>query len=169
MRKSPRNFGFKIAAASVIAASLITASLAGQTNAQGITRDISGRWASQGFSSIVDFHGCANDPRKLCGTVKWLWVADNEGGGHRTDFNNPNRSLRSRQVVGLDIIQNFENTAPNVWTGGTLYNPIDGRTFTGTIRLERGVLRLRGCAMGFCKTQIWRRPEDLIAAARGNF
>lgn len=169
MPGSPRKYALKIATASFIAASLITASLVGQTNAQGIPRDISGRWASQGFSSIVDFHGCAGDVRKLCGTVKWLWIADDEGGGHRTDRNNPNRALRSRQVVGLDIIQNFESTAPNVWSGGTLYNPIDGRTFTGTIRQERGVLRLRGCAMGFCKTQIWRRPEDLVAAARGHF
>lgn len=153
------------AAIAVFSAALLTS----QTQAQGIGRDIAGRWASQGFSSIVDFHGCSADPRKLCGTVKWLWISEDDGGGHRSDRNNPNRSLRTRPVVGLEIVQNFERTASNTWTGGTLYNPIDGRTFTGTIRQDNGTLRLRGCAMGFCKTQIWRRPEDLVAAARGNF
>lgn len=169
MHKPQIHFAIKLVTICVAIASFCAALFASQVQAQNIPRDISGRWASQGFSSIVDFHGCLQDARKLCGTVKWLWISEEEGGGHRTDRNNPNRALRARPVVGLEIVQNFERTAPNTWSGGTLYNPIDGRTFNGTIRLEHGTLRLRGCAMGFCKTQIWRRPEDLIAAARGNF
>lgn len=57
---------------------------------------------------------------------------------------------------------------PGVWTGGELYNPDDGRTYTSVIRFVAGTLELRGCALSvFCDTQIWRRPEDVLQAVRG--
>jgi len=54
-----------------------------------------------------------------------------------------------------------------IWSGGELYNPDDGRTYTGEIRVKRGTLELRGCALRiFCQTQTWRRPDEVIKAVK---
>lgn len=130
---------------------------------------LTGRWASQGFGSIVDFQPCQTDAATMCGRIRWLWEANDANGRPRVDGRNPDRSLRTRSLVGIEIIRGFRETAPGVWTGGSLYNPDDGRTYTGTIRLRQGALHLQGCALNvFCQTQVWRRPEDLIAAAQGS-
>ena len=154
-----------------IAASVIAVLLAvtAQTPAAAQSPGLVGRWASQGFGSIVDFQPCQVDAAAMCGRIRWLWEANDSNGRTRVDGRNPDRSLRTRSLVGIEIIRGFRETAPGVWTGGSLYNPDDGRTYTGTIRLRQGALHLQGCALNvFCQTQVWRRPEDLIAAAQGS-
>lgn len=148
--------------------SVIIAALAfAPTQASAQTQGLNGRWASQGFGSIVDFQACEGDPTAICGRIKWLWEANDSHGRPRVDGRNPDRALRGRGLVGIEIIRGFRETAPGVWTGGALYNPDDGRTYTGTIRLRQGALYLQGCALTlFCQTQTWRRPEDLLAAAK---
>jgi uncharacterized protein (DUF2147 family) len=152
------------AAASALAALLfVTAPAPASAQSQGLT----GRWASEGFGSIVDFQPCESDAAAMCGRIRWLWEANDSSGRPRVDGRNPDRALRARSLVGMEIIRGFRETAPGVWTGGALYNPDDGRTYTGTIRLRQGALHLQGCALNvFCQTQVWRRPEELLAAAR---
>lgn len=151
--------------ASIFAAAALVAS---PTPAAAQTPSLTGRWASQGFGSIVDFQPCEVDAATICGRIRWLWEANDANGRPRVDGRNPDRALRTRPLVGIEIIRGFRETSPGVWTGGTLYNPDDGRTYTGAIRLRQGALHLQGCALNvFCQTQVWRRPEDLLAAARG--
>lgn len=127
-----------------------------------------GRWATQGFGSIVELQPCEDDAGALCGRIRWLWEANDTSGRPRTDARNPDRTLRGRALVGVQIIRGFRQSAPGLWTGGALYNPDDGRTYSGTIRLRQNTLLLEGCALSvFCQTQVWRRPEELLAAARG--
>ena len=87
-------------------------------------------------------------------------------GGPRVDTHNPDRAMRSRVLVGVEIVRGVRQTAPGVWSDGALYNPDDGRTYAGSISLKEGSLELKGCAMGvFCQTQTWRRAADVVAAA----
>jgi uncharacterized protein (DUF2147 family) len=130
--------------------------------------DIAGRWATQGFGSVVEFRRCAGAEATMCGRLVWLW-APNDGGRPRADRHNPDPALRSRPLLGVEIVHGLRPAAPGIWTEGRLYNPDDGRTYTGTIRLKDGVLELRGCALKVvCQTQIWRRPHDVVAAAEIN-
>lgn len=162
----PSARGHAGAIASTLAALVL---LAAPTPAAAQSVGLTGRWASQGFGSIVDFQACQADAATMCGRIRWLWEANDSDGRPRVDGRNPDRSLRARPLVGIEIIRGFRETAPGVWTGGSLYNPDDGRTYTGTIRLRQGALHLQGCALNvFCQTQVWRRPEDLIAAAQGS-
>lgn len=127
--------------------------------------DLSGRWATEGFGSIVEFRPCATSTSEMCGRIVWLW-APASGGRPRTDQRNPDPSLKARSLVGVEIVSGLRQTAPGVWSGGRLYNPDDGRTYTGTIRVKGGVLELEGCALKLvCRSQTWRRPQDVIAAA----
>ena len=65
------------------------------------------------------------------------------------------------------MLQGFRETSPGVWTDGSVYNPGDGRTYSGTITLQpNGTLELEGCAFRiFCQRQVWRRPADLLEQA----
>ncbi len=161
--KNPNHFA--IAASALAAFVLVAAPRPALAQSQSLT----GRWASQGFGSIVDFQPCQVDATTICGRIRWLWATDTPDGRPRVDGRNPDRSLRARPLVGIEIIRGFRESAAGVWTGGSLYNPDDGRTYSGTIRLREGALYLQGCALGlFCQTQVWRRPEDLLAAAQGS-
>ncbi|HYE46083.1 MAG TPA: sterol desaturase family protein [Caulobacter sp.] len=135
--------------------------------AEAARADIAGRWATQGFGSIVEFRPCAGAPDTLCGRIVWLWKCDDPGGRRRTDTRNPDKALRSRPLVGIEIVRGLRETAPGVWSGGSIYNPDDGRTYTGTVKVRAGRLELKGCALNLlCQTQTWRRPEEVIAAVR---
>jgi uncharacterized protein (DUF2147 family) len=138
----------------------------GEAKAQSRS-EVVGRWATQGFGSIVEFRPCAEDPKTLCGRILWLWEENDASGRPRTDRHNPDGELRSRSLVGIDIVRGLRETASGTWSGGELYNPDDGRTYSGEIRVKRGTLELQGCALViFCQTQTWRRPEDVIKAVK---
>lgn len=158
------------AAAKVAASFIIVAAIGfgAMQDARAQARsDISGRWATQGFGSIVEFGPCAASANTMCGRIVWLWEPNDAQGRPRTDRHNPDRALRSRSLVGIEILRGLRETSPGVWNEGSVYNPDDGRTYTGTIRLRNGALELRGCALNlFCQTQTWRRPDDVIEAVR---
>jgi uncharacterized protein (DUF2147 family) len=138
----------------------------GEAKAQSRS-EIAGRWATQGFGSIVEFRPCAEEQKTLCGRIVWLWEENDASGRPRTDRHNPDSELRSRSLIGVDIVRGLRETAPGTWSGGELYNPDDGRTYGGEIRAKSGTLELKGCALViFCQTQIWRRPEDVIKAVK---
>ncbi len=128
---------------------------------------IAGNWATRGFGSIVQFRPCSGAPDTMCGRIIWLWEPHDAQGRARVDSQNPERGLRERSLIGIDIVRNLRETSPGVWSDGSLYNPDDGRTYAGEITLRNGVLELRGCALSvFCQTQIWRRPDDVLQSVR---
>jgi uncharacterized protein (DUF2147 family) len=75
-----------------------------------------------------------------------------------TDNRNRNEELRNRPLQDLQILQNFTG-GPPTWKGGTVYNPDDGGTYKGSIRMiDADTLRLTGCIVSpLCKSQIWKR------------
>ncbi|MDZ4760460.1 MAG: DUF2147 domain-containing protein, partial [Alphaproteobacteria bacterium] len=122
-----------------------------------------------GFGSIVELAPCGEADGAHCGRIVWLWEETDESGRLRTDRHNPDRALRSRSLVDIQIVSGLTKIAPGVWSDGALYNPDDGRTYTGTIRLKDDSLQLKGCALGvFCQTQTWRRAAGVVAAATGS-
>ena len=142
------------------------AAVSGQARAD--TRsDIEGNWATSGFGSIVRLSPCVSDPDAMCGKIVWLWETTDPEGQPRVDTRNPKRSLRTRSLIGIEIVRGLKETSPGEWREGSIYNPDDGRTYTGSVSTRNGSLELRGCALGvFCQTQVWRRPDDVIKALR---
>lgn len=139
---------------------------AGPASSAEARPELDGRWATEGFGSIVEFRPCVRAPAEACGRIVWLWTPA-PGGRPRVDGRNPDPALRSRPVVGIEIVSGLRETSPGVWTEGRLYNPDDGRTYAGTLRLSGGLLQLKGCALGvICREQTWRRPHDVLAAAQ---
>jgi uncharacterized protein (DUF2147 family) len=74
------------------------------------------------------------------------------------DGRNRNEALRGRVLKDLQILSGFKG-GPTEWKGGTVYNPDDGGTYKGTIRVvDDHTLKLTGCIVfPLCKSEIWTR------------
>jgi sterol desaturase/sphingolipid hydroxylase (fatty acid hydroxylase superfamily)/uncharacterized protein (DUF2147 family) len=161
-RQKPESASGSIAAILILGIGLTVLSIPGQSRAE--TAGIHGSWATQGFGSIVVMNPCEDASSTICGRILWLWAALDQNGQMRTDAANPDEAARARPLVGTIILRGFSETAPGIWTGGSVYNPDDGRSYSGTIRLlASGALELKGCALAiFCQSQYWRRPHDIL-------
>lgn len=61
------------------------------------------------------------------------------------DDHNPDPSLRARPVLGLVIMRNFWPGKNGAWSGGRIYDPDSGTTYSGTLTLgDDGRLAMRG-------------------------
>jgi uncharacterized protein (DUF2147 family) len=77
--------------------------------------------------------------------------------GDAKDSNNPDPAKRSRSLVGVQMISDIRPSADG-WTG-SLYNPKDGKTYSGKMKLNGTSLELSGCVLGglICRSQTWAR------------
>ncbi|NMN56258.1 uncharacterized protein (DUF2147 family) [Xanthobacter sp. SG618] len=115
--------------------------------------DPTGLWLTPTRSGQVEISKCGNG---LCGRL-----VSSEGlkaDPALKDVNNSNAGLRSRALKGLTILTGFSG-GPQEWTGGSIYNAEDGKTYSGTITMDGdNTLKLRGCVVvPLCKTQVWTR------------
>ena len=63
----------------------------------------------------------------------------------RKDENNPDPSLRERDIQGLVFLRDFEyDASENEWNGGKVYAPDNGKTYNGYLWLDEGLLKMRG-------------------------
>ncbi|MGU3537819.1 DUF2147 domain-containing protein [Methylobacterium sp. A54F] len=111
--------------------------------------DPAGLWLTETGDSKVRLARCGAG---YCGTI-----ASTSGKG--LDSNNPDPNLRGRSVVGVQIVNAARQTADGY--EGTLYNPKDGKTYSGTLKLTGpATLEVAGCVMSvFCKRQTWKRTN----------
>lgn len=111
-------------------------------------QDASGTWLTASGETRVRIAPCGGG---LCGTIAWV---KNTGA---KDENNPNAALKSRSLIGVNMIQ-MKPAGDKKWSG-TLYNPQDGKTYSGTLtQNDANSLSLSGCVAGiFCRSQTWTR------------
>lgn len=120
--------------------------------------ELDGEWTTQGCASRVRIHSCKTAPDSTCGTITWLWESVDRSGQPVRDANNGDAGLRARPLEGLEILAGFRKSEAGRWTGGSIYNPEDGRRYSASLRLRSAeVLELEGCVLFICKQQIWRR------------
>lgn len=93
------------------------------------------------------------------------------GGQVKIDRENPDPELRERPIIGLNIVEGFQYAGNNLWKGGTIYDPANGKTYKCKIRLaEDGTLKVRGY-VGFSflgRTTEWTRPTSEQSNAADN-
>ena len=68
--------------------------------------------------------------------------------------------MRARPVVGLRLTSDMLPSGDGY--SGTLYNPQDGRTYSGRLRIVGPAsLELSGCVLGglICRSQTWKRTN----------
>lgn len=95
-------------------------------------------------------------------------VPDSMVGKVKVDVLNSDEALRTRPIEGMELIRGFKPDGSNAWSGATIYNPEDGKTYSCKANLSKDgqTLKVRGYVgvpmMG--RTQIWKRvasPQSL--------
>jgi uncharacterized protein (DUF2147 family) len=119
--------------------------------------DVIGTWSTVDDKSHVKIEPCGD---KFCGKIIWLKEPDTKEGKPKTDENNTNDALKSRPILGMELLNGFIAAGSNEWDDGTIYNPEDGKTYSSTMTLaDPKKLEVKGCVLFFCKTQVWNRVE----------
>ena len=111
---------------------------------------MAGDWKTPG-GSVVRLAPCAD---ALCLRV----VALSPTAPGNLDQNNPDPGLRSRSLCNLEIGTGFTPSGDQA-TGGHIYDPMSGKTYRATIKLDGDTLRLRGYVgiSAFGRTESWQR------------
>ena len=72
---------------------------------------------------------------------------------------------KGAKILGLTMLEGFKQKAKG-WTGGTIYNPKEGKTYGSKIKLlADGVLEVKGCIGPICQTQHWAPVESTSGMA----
>jgi uncharacterized protein (DUF2147 family) len=117
---------------------------------------ILGSWANpNGQDHILIYkHG-----DKFFGKLDWIKFPNDENGKPKIDKNNPDPALRSRPDLGLELLKDFTFDGDNVYSGGTVYDPKNGKTYSCKMTLEGNTLKIRGyigiSLLG--RSEIWTR------------
>ncbi len=114
-----------------------------------------GTWAMKNGKVTVKVRDCGSG---LCGTIVALKEPISKVDGKpKVDRENPNPALRKRPLIGLSILVGMKSAGENTWKGA-IYNPDDGKTYTGTVKLSGGVMKVQGCVLKvLCKTNTFVR------------
>ena len=101
-----------------------------------------GLWYAEGGAAQVAIEPCGN---ALCGRVVWLRSPLDEDGCDLRDRHNPDPTLRSRRVMGLEVLQGLTPRPNGTWASGSIYDPATGNTYTCHLALDGDDrLHLRG-------------------------
>ena len=66
---------------------------------------------------------------------------------------------RNKPVKGMTILWNLKADGANKWSGGTILDPANGKTYKSKMELQPGGTRLdvSGCIALICRAQTWQR------------
>lgn len=110
--------------------------------------DILGIWNTAGGDSRLELFKCGD---KLCGKIVWLKVpqyidsVDGPIGKTKVDRKNPDPAMRSRPIIGLQVVKGLTARSGNRWDNGICYDPESGRNYKCKMKLvSPDRLNLRG-------------------------
>lgn len=128
------------------------------TGIQPIDSDeVIGFWLTDDGKAKVEIY---KDQGKYNGKIVWLKEPLNEAGKPKMDKENPDKALKSRPIIGMNLIQGFEYE-DGKWEMGEIYDPENGKTYSSKMTLKRGKLEVRGYIgiSMFGRTVVWTRTQ----------
>lgn len=141
----------------ILAAALIVSAFSPAASAQSPT-DIVGTWFNAEKDGKIQVY---QQGSKFFGKLAWL-KTPTLNGKPRLDENNQDEAQRSRPLLGLVLLRDFAHDGGKVWSGGKIYDPKNGKTYSCKITLaDRNRLDVRGYIgtplLG--RTTTWTRAE----------
>ncbi|MFQ3578982.1 MAG: DUF2147 domain-containing protein [Bacteroidales bacterium] len=124
-----------------------------------------GYWLTENNDAQVQIYKGTDN--KYHGRMVWLKEPREANGELKTDTKNPDEKLKSRTLLNLVFIHNFEyDKSDNRWENGKIYDPESGNTYSCYIWFENNnfnVLYLKGY-LGISllgRTTKWTREDTL--------
>ena len=114
---------------------------------------IFGYWLTPG--SVVKIENCDS---YVCAKVETIFVDEGRDPKLILDENNKDRALRSRAVIGINVLSGFlvKDIKQRDFKGGRIYDPRRGREFKSSLHLkDDGNLEVEGCLAFICDSEEW--------------
>jgi len=129
-------------------------------NASGQTADaILGKWINPSGEGQIQIYKKGN---LFFGKLAWIKEPDDKATGKpKLDVNNPDKSLQTRPILGLELLKNFKFDGDDVYEDGTIYDPKSGKTYSCKMTLNGNKLKIRGfigiSLLG--RSEVWTRVK----------
>ena len=112
---------------------------------------IEGRWTNPDHSVIIDIAPCGG---ALCGTVAWA-TAQAQQDSHKN----------APHLIGTQLLTGLQDNG-GTWEG-KLFVPDRNLHVEAKIQSESaGQLKVSGCEIGICKSQLWARADGPLPPAQ---
>ncbi len=122
---------------------------------------LNGNWLTP-QKDVVQVYACGDS--QLCARVVTIGRKDVP----RVDVNNPDNSLRKRDLCGLTIGTGFAPSGDASAKDGKIYDPESGKTYSAQMQTAGDELKLRGyigvSLLG--RTETWQRMKGSVADCR---
>jgi len=142
-----------------IFAALALAGLTGAMSGAARASDPTGIWLIQDRDAEIRVAACGN---ALCATVAWIAKPnDPETGKPWTDKHNSDPAKRNRSLNGVAITKDMKPAAtPDTWHG-QIYSVRHGGNYGGSLTLLSPTkMKIEGCLMVICESEIWTKLPD---------
>lgn len=119
---------------------------------------IIGKWINSSGEAHVDI---TKRGEKYFGKIVWLKEPKDEKGAAKTDVKNPDEHLKSKPILGLEILKNFI-FEDGKWTDGKIYDPKSGKTYSCNMTMKgNDILNMRGYigVSLFGRSETWKRVK----------
>ena len=103
-------------------------------------QDVIGKWKLEDGTAIVEVYKSGDE---FNGKIVWLANPTEADGSPAVDKNNPDKSLRSRKLIGLNMLSGLKADGSE-YSGGKIYDPGNGKTYNCSMKVEGKVLKVRG-------------------------
>ena len=108
--------------------------------AAAFAQDVVGKWKLDDGSAIVEVYKQGD---AFNGKIVWLQDPTEPDGSPAVDTNNPDAKLRSRKLIGLNMLSGLKKSGAE-YTGGSIYDPGNGKTYNCSMTVQGDVLKVRG-------------------------
>jgi uncharacterized protein (DUF2147 family) len=98
-------------------------------------------WLNQEKTGKVQIYRARDG--KLYGKIMWL-SEPNKNGAPKVDDKNPDPKKRATPIMNLIILKGFTKSEENIYEGGTIYDPKNGKTYSCKMTLKGRELDIRG-------------------------
>ena len=127
--------------------------LANTSHAQTKADAIVGEWTNEKKDTKFQIFKQGN---KYFGKILWGTSSETK------DVKNPDPKLKTREVIGLVMLNNFVFDGVDTWENGTIYDPREGKTYSCKITLKgKDKINVRGFVgiSMFGRTEVWTRTK----------
>lgn len=120
--------------------------LAAISSASMLDAAVNGKWINPSRSVIIDIGPCGH---LLCGTVVWASEKAKQDARKGT-----------HQLVGTQLLTGLHHASTHLWKG-KIFVPDQNMHASAKLKTQGGnELKVSGCVMMICKSQMWTRTHQ---------
>lgn len=127
-----------------LAGALVVAVALGSGAAIAQVAGVDGVWSSEDGEGYIEVADCTSIPGAKCGSIVWIKSPLDAAGKPIRDAKNADPALQKRALCGVEVVSAMVPSADGGFAGGTVYDPEEGKTYKGSIKVEGGALKITG-------------------------